>query len=491
VITLRCKTVHCILMVAGLALAAPHSASADEPLFRVGDKKYTLQDLAGVTETTLREQFHAEMKDTSIEDMMPYISEEFKEEATKAAGSQRRAVVEEMAFLTSQRPLLRHALDAIIRAAIGENIIKDQDVNVDEYYDVELIRRCIRNETHYMDKLLAELDAKERDEPLLQELDREFGLKWDKKDWVIMREQLRKRRPFQRWEAELSLRSPNYEDVAVKGVLASALIRDAWKRGSYHRRATELSVIYHSTFDVYEIEGFSGGEEPLAEFFRSITTPEGVIRERKMEDLLDAQRKYAPGVQFRTDGSAGFVLLGNDLQAPPINRLVETKPGVYRMLGWQKRFDPEGAPPNGKKAFEIIRDIYAPQLATLDYLPEVEVHARQVPFVRQFVLRSLESDVLTLVAAEMAKGNYVKKPYPAELFDAFREARETLKSFGAKAALAVASDDRKGGAALVEQLTAESKKPAPKKVQERYQEMAEQLAKQFKLDPPAPEGKKP
>ncbi len=480
----RCRKATSLfaLLAATLVLSAPGSArAADLPLFRVADKNYTLEDVAGLTEDKLREQFRAEIKGMTVKELMRFTSDENQREAAKIPEGQRRAFVEQRAFLDVQQALLRHSLERIITAAIAENIIKDQAVNVEEYYDVDLIRRCVRNQIRFIGKLRTAYNEKEKDESLLEELNRELGIDWNKKYWLTTREAIRREHALQQWGGMYWM-SPIYEDVSVKAVLASALVRDAWTRGHYHRKATELAVIHQSTFEVYEVSEFPVDKASLEEFFRSITTQDGVIRERGLIAFVDAVRKFSPTIQLRPGATAGWNLIDEtDLAVSPLNRLVEVRPGCYRIVGWQNRFSPERMTAKQKESFDIYTNNYAPRLAAKDYFPEVVIHAKHVHLIRPSVEHSLGIDHMDLVAAEMKKGKYVKKVYSAELFDAYRDARSKLAAFGAKAALLSALDDRKGAQLLVDQLVSESKKNAPKKVQDRYRELVERLAKDREL----------
>lgn len=470
-----CRAAQGPLIADGLPLP---SRSADGPLFLVGDKSYTLKDLIGVTEAQLRQRFQSYIKDMDDKELIRYMTDQDRAEVGRAAPIQRRSLMEEFAFRSYQHPLLRHAIEMILVAGITENILRDQGIDANDYFDLELLRASRRKESRYINILYTDPDRQDKDDALLEKLNETLGIHYDKARWRKTRAGVRVLGPLRRLEIEFCRRSPHFEESSVKTILAHALLEQVCAKGSYYHKARRLAILHESAFDVYEIIGYSGDKAALEAFLRSVTK-DGFILERGVERLLDTLKVASPSVSFRTSVKAGWDVVAERL---PIGVLTELEPSRYRILGWHMRYDPEGVNATGKTVFDLTVKKYAYDLAARDYYPEVRLYSKLVPHIPSSVIGSLRNDGLLIAGAEMHRGNYVKKPYPAELFDACREAKSKRETFAVRAALAVAANDKKAAQQLVSQLTAESKKPAPEAIQERFREMAERLAKEFKLD---------
>jgi hypothetical protein len=418
-------------------------------------------------------------KGMTVKDFLIFLPDHQKAELDKMPEPERQATAEERVFHSAYRPLLRGSLDRIVLAGIAENILKDQGVNPSDYFDMELIRTAVRRQIRYIDKLCTLPDRKDKDEELLEELNKSIGVESNKKYWLDLRERERRSHPIRRWQPLFCL-SPVFEDVAVKAVLAHVLVRESCTKGYYHGKGLGLAQIDRSAFAVYEIEGYHGDKAALEGFFNAITK-NGVILEGGVETLIESFRKVSPAMTFRAYLKFGPELI-RQIAHPSVGVLQETSPGCYRIIGWHERAKVDGKSSDLKNRDDASVNLYAYTAAAADYCPQVEVHSKQVYFSRGFTMGLLRQDAIYLVAMETFKGNYVKKDYPAELFDAFREARAKRDTYTVRASLATASNDAKLAGELVERLMADSKIPGPALIQERYRHMADQLAKQFKLN---------
>lgn len=180
----------------------------------------------------------------------------------------------------------------------------------------------------------------------------------------------------------------------------------------------------------------------------------------------------SPTTTLRVSQKRGAALL-QDGSYYSVGTLMRVGPARYRILGWHHDAT--------KKPEQDTYNIYAFTAAAGDYFPDVEIYAKQVPFNGPLIMRVTRQDGIMFAANEMHRGNYVKKEYPAELFDAFAEARAKRQTYAVRAARASALNDIKAARHLIEQLVADSKRPGPKLVQERYRDMANQLERQFKI----------
>jgi len=456
-------------------LATATASAGGGALFRVGDKTYTLEDIAGVPEKQLRQRFRAEIKDRTDEQLMKPLDDKAKQALLFLPPEKKRVALEEPWWHDTLFPLLLGTLDILALAATAENIIREQGVDVESYFDLDAIRTTIRKEVRYIDLLYTDPDDKSKDKLLLRQLIEVVGIPQDEKRWLEARATLRRFPPLRRWTADFCRRSPLYEEIGVKAVLAYWLVRQAAEQGSYHRKALERTTIDFSAFAVYEIEGYAGDRAALDTFFRSIIK-DGLIPEPGVEVLLLAFRKEFPGTTLRASLKLGSQML----QDPePLGVLMERGPGRYRIVGWHGRVPFQ----KGNKAHEMTLEGHAFHLAAEDYFPVIEPCRKNVPYLAS--KGSLRGDaLLRFVAPDVPRGKYVKKPYPAELFDTFREARARRQTFVVRAAAATANKDTAAATALVKDLLAEADKQAPKLIQDRYRELARQVAQDFKLEAP-------
>ena len=326
----RVATLLLSAIAAWLSAGSFAARAADEPLFRVGDKNYTMLDLTGLTEAQLRQRFRDETKGMTVKDLTVYLFDEEMAALDKLPERDRQHAGEEMVWISAQKPLLRACLEHIVLAGIADNIFKDQGVDPAEYFDMEAARKWVRKQRRYIDLLATAPDSKDKDEALLDELNQSLGLHFPKKEWTDSRDITRRFLPLNRWGG-LRCRGPSYEDYAVKVLLVHDLVKDVCTKGSYHRKGVELAIIHDSLAVAYEVEGYNGDKAALEGFLRSVSK-DGVILERGVGDLMDSLRAVSPSITFKVSLKAGWELINENIQTQ-VGQVVETRPGCYRIMG--------------------------------------------------------------------------------------------------------------------------------------------------------------
>jgi len=477
-LSLEFRSVVVIFMA--LSLIQPAAVQAGgKPLFRVQDKEYTFEDISGSTEEKVRQRLMEQIGKMKLEQLAPVLSNESRKEIGDLPESQRLMRAREVVWQVVYRQILRPSVHLIVRAAIADAIVKEHGIGADEYFDIEAIRIAIRKQNRLVDALLTSPDSPEEDQKVYEQLTQEHGVKMTKEEWIKEREEVRTSHPAHRWEREFARHSPIYEEIAVRSVLAHALIKNACNKGMYNSKGRDIVEFEKSVFTVYNIDRCAADPAALVGFFKSITRDEAVPPE-KVVALVDGLKSVAPNTQVRAEFKFGDTLLDH-ATLPPIAEVINLKPGSFRFISYAKRYDLTQLDKEAQENVDTDIKIRAFIAGAADYYPSVELESKDLFYNQAFAMGTLKEDGLFYIANAVGPVNYVKKPYPAEPFESALHARKLLSNAEVKAAEFRLSKNRMGIEKLIKMLAGESAKPAPKGIQQRYAAKAEELKKALKL----------
>ncbi|HEY7424430.1 MAG TPA: hypothetical protein VH682_09400 [Gemmataceae bacterium] len=469
-----------LCLVASTVLTGAVDA-AEKPLFRVGTKSYTLADIAGVEEATLLKQCREVLRPQSLDALLEKLSEEQRKEVLALPEPKRREAAERLRFRMALRPLTRRAFQIILFAGITDRIVAEHGVDLEDYFDIELVRRSVRRSAIYGQYLYKSPDDESADERLRQEMNRALGIQWTKEAWRKSRTFVRSLSPLGRWHPSFS-RSPYYEELSWKAVLVHALLKKACDDGIYARQAAHLIDVEKSDFLLIRISSYQGDRRHLEEFVDAALKDGEIrsLRDDPIKELGELLRKTSPSLQLRgTFENGGKMIHG--YSAFPVGKLIEFLPGQFLLYTWNNRFRFESLSPADKKALRTPIVNYSFPLGALDYFPDVEVYAKDLyPLDPVGELPSLTSDgMLPIVGLEMAVKGYDKKPYPAEPFAQHRECTTAIQAALLRAVAAHTRGDKDAVPAVIADLRKAAEQAGPKFVQQKYRHAADTLENQL------------
>jgi hypothetical protein len=461
-----------------LLAAWVRAEAADRPLVRIGGQRYTIKDLTGYTEAEMRRRFQAEIKGyptAKLAELLGLTEAERARRFARQTPAQQRKALEAQLWDLAVANVLLSVTNRLVLAQTAERIIDEQDIDVASYFDLPRLKQTIKEQIAYIDCLFREVDDRGSDEKWRAEFVKRTGVAQTKADWEQARQLTRKFPPVLRWQVEFTRNSPLAEEVFVKVMLAHALLAETCAKGVYARQADDVSQFTRSLLEVYEITGYRGDAAALEAFCREVCGEDGYISSAGMA-VLRRWLQHCPGTTVTGRALFGSKVI-DGLTLPVPGRLYRPTPSSYRLIGWKTRAPRVGTTANQREALAILRKNYAYRLAAADYFPRVESFVEGWKVNLDLYARTLAQDGLDLVAPEMRRGSYGKKPYPALIFDEFKRHRPALETFSVAAARAALARDDKAGAQLLARIRKAAAEVKAKPVRAAYLALAERLGK--------------
>lgn len=446
------------------------SSIADPPIMLLNDRYYTFADMTGITRTDFLTQVQSQAIALTDAQLTHFIGQYWN--ASPTFGQPHlpkditRAQLEKkycsLAYLTA----LDQAALIWCPSAIVDNIVKDHQTNLNEYYDLDVLAASTRKENQFLTFLFQHrAEPTQKNDTLFHEAISRFNIKPSREGWDFAVTNYTGFPPYAALQTAAAVKNDHLILTSVKAALLYEMVKDTCNHGVYRDMGRNYFLFQSSRFYVIDIDGYQGESKALNEYLESMVDAQGTFVTGSITQLTTWLKKYAPTVTVTVNEQPGMVIASN-FRFPVVGSLTQIDAQHYRFLAYsQKATEPIDA--QQKRNNEIVYRHYANLLVSAKYAPQFRsLLPEWQPDISAMDVIELPAD--KELCADINIPSFVKKDYSDEIFADFEGNRSLIQSATVSAARITAERKLSATQSLVKQIEVFRSNAKTKPVQDIY-----------------------